>query len=283
MFAMKIIEKQLVETIHQSLAAEITILRSCRNEHLLRLVDMFESKSKLYIITELAEGTLLKHVAATDGHYSEAVAQSLFAQTCCGVAYLHRRGIVHRDIKPDNILVSNVSGQLRVMLADFGLAAIIARGTLIKGCQGTPSFLAPEIINEKEYGLPIDIWALGVTLFLLLSGQAPFKGQTVTQVLDRVRIGSFSFADLIWANISSEAKDLITRMLAMDPAQRPTIEEVLADPWLTTPPPDLHIPAVRHHLGEYNARRKVMAGVNVARAVHRMGTLLKSSSSIKST
>ncbi|CAI5484259.1 unnamed protein product [Closterium sp. Yama58-4] len=229
----------------------------------MRLHAVFEDDSDVYLVTELCDGGDLFDEIARRGRFSERDAAQVFMQVASAVAFCHSRGVMHRDIKPENILLSSSpllpsertpsnpaetpaqspspidSHQHRsyhsVKLADFGLAVPLERGECTTGPAGSPYYMAPEVISG-QYGLPADVWSLGVVLHILLTGSPPFWGPDDQGILDsvvngRVDLGENSAA---WAGarVSAEARGLIRCMLERDPRRRPSASKVLSHPWL---------------------------------------------------
>jgi len=183
-----------------------------------------------------SEGELFEYIIQR-GKLSEEESRKIFVQLLHGLKYLHERNIVHRDIKPENILLCDKN--LTVKLADFGLAKIIGEDSFTTSLCGTPSYVAPEILeNQKnrKYSKAVDIWSLGVVLYICLCGFPPFSDELCTEdfpynLSQQIKLGLFDYPTPYWSDISDEALDLIDRMLTVDPEQRITVQRILDHPW----------------------------------------------------
>lgn len=241
--------ERLTPTARADLQREITLLIVLQgHRNVLRLCALFEDSSAVYILTELcAPGDLFSLIANSGGGLDERTAAALFRQVASAVQWCHVNRVVHRDIKPENILVTRPSGAvaprcdaatapLEVRLADFGLAYQVPDGKAIVGMAGSAPYEAPEVLARSAYGTEADIWSMGVLLFAMLSASWPrFKGG------ERRLDASADFKNAPWkrrggecgrGGVSDAAKDLISRMLTVDPARRIDIEGVLQHPWL---------------------------------------------------
>ncbi|CAI5930113.1 unnamed protein product [Closterium sp. NIES-65] len=221
------------------------------NPYTLNLEDVFEDDSFVHLIMELCEGGDLFDDISSHGFMTEAQAAAVFEEIVLAVMHCHEHGVLHRDLKPENILLVQRSGVReqagtddckspskcfsltpRVKLTDFGLSLFVDAHKQVYGVAGSPFYLAPEVLSGN-YGHEADIWSLGVMLYMLLSGSAPFFGESEDEVLAAVRRGKLSFYRPIWGSISPFAKDLIRCLLRQDPAKRPTASDILQHPWFT--------------------------------------------------
>ena len=157
-------------------------------------------------------------------------------QVLSAVAYCHSQGVVHRDIKPENLLLDSpptIPEHIRIKLIDFGTSTLFASGGRLSQRLGTAYYIAPEVLG-MSYNEKCDVWSCGVILYVLLCGFPPFAGSTDEEILRRVKSGKYSFPHESWQNVSIEAKSLIKKMLVMEPANRISAQECLADPWIST-------------------------------------------------
>lgn len=191
-------------------------------------------------------------------HYSEQEAQSIVRTLARALAYCHKKGIVHRDLKPENILLSTADETTQVIkIADMGFARTVRPDGMETSC-GTPSYVAPEILRGERYGNTVDMWSLGVISFILLCGYAPFAASNQAKLFRAICRGTFRFASPYWDTISAGAKDLISKLLVVDPAERFTADQVLAHPWVAhrANASNFMLSGVLKQLRRYNTRRR---------------------------
>lgn len=163
-------------------------------------------------------------------NFNEKIASHLMRQVVNAVLYCHLNGIVHRDIKADNILLLSNNIKSPVKLIDFGISVKFEKDTKLKEKTGTVLYIAPEVI-DGSYNEKCDIWSCGVLMYMMLCGMPPFYGSNRKEVMAKIKKGKFSFKSKIWSVISPEAKNLIDKMLTVDPEKRPSCREVLSHPW----------------------------------------------------
>ncbi|CAL8115243.1 unnamed protein product [Orchesella dallaii] len=232
-YALKVIDKSKCNGRDVPPEHEILILTKVSHPNIIVLYEQYDFSNELYVVMELVEGGDLFDAIADVTKFSEKDSKSMTKDIASALDYLHTRQIVHRDIKPENLLVYfQNDGQRRIKLGDFGLAQI-AIGPMYTVC-GTPTYVAPEILAETGYGLKVDIWALGVIVYVLLCGYPPFVSSTGDQedLFDMILSGDFEFHHEHWETVSSDAKDIISRMIEADSDARLTADEVLQHPWL---------------------------------------------------
>lgn len=229
---------------------ELKVLRMLDSNSLVRTCDIFDTPTQTFVVMEyLAGGELLDLITEND-HLSERTAKHVLKQVILAVLYLHERGIAHRDVKPENILLaSNQASLPRVKLTDFGLSRVVgtpgssAPDILMASQCGTAYYLAPEIANNFDYGKPVDMWACGVVAFVMLAGKFPFYGDTDEKFMRRLRAG-VQFPNSEWRHVSKGAKSLIRGLLDPNPENRLTASDALAHRWLQDDPADS-----RPHMG----------------------------------
>eukprot|EP00163_Fabomonas_tropica_P009422 TRINITY_DN1922_c0_g1_i14.p3 TRINITY_DN1922_c0_g1~~TRINITY_DN1922_c0_g1_i14.p3 ORF type:complete len:405 (+),score=85.54 TRINITY_DN1922_c0_g1_i14:3143-4357(+) len=279
-FAIKIINKKRLnnQQRREQLTREVEIMLQLHHPNVVVLHDAFESDSKMYIVTEVMKGGELLDRVIEDGNLSEKECCGIMKQLVNALQYLHQRGVIHRDIKPQNILLTSKDKDSPVKITDFGLSALVTpdKADLLKTAVGSPHFMAPEIMVSETYGGGVDVWSIGVVMYFLLSGLLPFDGESPNQVFKAIREGDFNFPDEFWAPISAEAKALIERIFVSNPAERIDLDEIPDSPWMqmedqlsTVPIPDVgvRIEALRHKTkGQFRANvRTVMAAVKFSR------------------
>uniref|UniRef100_A0A8D0BHX0 non-specific serine/threonine protein kinase n=1 Tax=Salvator merianae TaxID=96440 RepID=A0A8D0BHX0_SALMN len=234
-YAMKIIDKSKLKGKEDMLENEILIIRSLSHPNIVSLIEVFETDAEIYLILEYIPGGDLFDAIIESVKFTERDAALMITDLCEALVYIHNKNIVHRDLKPENLLVQrNPDKTTTLKLADFGLAKHVTK-PIFTVC-GTPTYVAPEILAENGYGLEVDMWATGVILYILLCGFPPFRSHERDQeeLFQIIQIGHFEFLSPYWDNISAVAKDLISRLLVVDPPKRYTAQEVLQHPWVNT-------------------------------------------------
>uniref|UniRef100_A0A6P7FV37 non-specific serine/threonine protein kinase n=1 Tax=Diabrotica virgifera virgifera TaxID=50390 RepID=A0A6P7FV37_DIAVI len=232
--ALKIIDKSKCKGKEDMIENEVKILRKVDHPNIMSLVADADTKSILYLVCEYVTGGDLFDQITIAQKYSEEQAALMINNLVSALAYLHSINIVHRDVKPENLLVElDDDNRVKLLkLGDFGLACEVTK-PLYTVC-GTPTYVAPEILAESGYGLKIDVWAAGVILYILLCGYPPFVSQDNDQekLFDCILSGQYDFPEEYWQDVSSCAKELIQNMLQLDPDLRFSAEDVLDHPWL---------------------------------------------------
>ena len=209
---------------------EIKLMQKMRHLNIIKMFEAIETSKYVFLVLEyVGGGSLHGHIKSKpQRRLDEAEARRIFVQVLGGIDYCHARCIAHRDIKLENLLVDD---QQNIKIIDFGFSTCIPIEKKIKIFCGTPSYMAPEIVNKTEYaGPPADVWALGVLLYAMLCGCFPFRGATDKELYRRITRGSFSVPEQL--GVSKEALGLLKRMLCVDPEQRPTSRELQSDVWV---------------------------------------------------
>ncbi|CCI45719.1 unnamed protein product [Albugo candida] len=234
--AVKCISKsELDEADVDALKQEVEVMATLNHPNLVPLLDYFNEARHYYIVTPLCTGGELFDDLVKRKSYTEEDARCLMKKLACALVYVHNRGIVHRDLKPENILLKTSAPGAEVMIADFGFARFLRTesGNHRPGTAcGTPGYVAPEVVRGSSYGAEVDCWSLGVILYILLCGYAPFPGKNHSVILEKVVRGDYRFQSPDWDHISSEARDLVSRLINVDPTKRLTACEILQHPWM---------------------------------------------------
>jgi len=233
-YAVKIIDRKNLGDSHAvSLKREIDIMQQVTHPNIIRLRQVFENEKKyVYLVMELVTGGELFDRIVEKENYSERDAAVLIKKMVDALRYLHSKGIAHRDLKPENILLANHVSDTDVKLADFGLSRMIDESTMMKTACGTPTYVAPEVLQATGYGTEVDMWSIGVITYILLSGFPPFYGDTVPEIFEAIMSGTFDYPEDSFDHISKEAKDFINNLLKTDAKQRLSAEAALKHPWL---------------------------------------------------
>ncbi|KAJ5408238.1 putative serine/threonine-protein kinase fhkC [Penicillium cosmopolitanum] len=230
----------------EALQQEIALLMGVNHPNLLCLKDTFDEADAAHLVLELAPEGELFNLIVNKQKLSEAESRHLLRQLLEGLKYLHDRGIVHRDIKPENILLADK--KMTVKLGDFGLAKIIGEDSFTTTLCGTPSYVAPEILQEtkqRRYTKAVDVWSLGVVLYICLCGFPPFSDELYTPqnpwtLAQQIKMGRFDYPSPYWDSVGDPALELIDRMLTVDVEKRISVDECLEHPWLTEKYPSVN-------------------------------------------
>ncbi|KAI7845929.1 hypothetical protein COHA_000475 [Chlorella ohadii] len=226
----------------ESVMKEIDALLDLDHPNVVGLKEYFVDQSKVYLITELLRGGALLEAVLEKGHYSEADARAVFRQLILAIQYLHSQGVVHRDVKLDNLLLVSPGDISHIKIADFGFAKKLhsGQGSAMQTVCGTSGYIAPEVIQVAMLpsGDVRSTWDqkqqhYGVVLYMLLAGSPPFFDASEPRLLRSIMHAKYDFDTEAWEPVSGEAKDLIRKLLVVDPAQRLTCEQVLQHPWMS--------------------------------------------------
>lgn len=209
---------------------EFQLLKNIDHPHIIRVFEVYNDQKNFYLITEFCEGGDIFSMIQKADNFNEKIASRIMKQIVNAVLYCHINGIVHRDIKSDNILFLHNRIDSPVKLIDFGISVKFEKETKLREKTGTVLYIAPEVI-KGSYDEKCDIWSCGVLMYMMLSGLPPFYGTNRKEVMAKISQGKFSFKSKIWTLISKEAKDLIEKMLTLNPEQRPSCKEILNHPW----------------------------------------------------
>jgi len=245
---------------------EIDIMRRVNHKNILKLFDVFDSEEFIYIVTEFVSGGELFDQIVQTGGLPESRAAPIIKQIVSAVRHLHTLNIVHRDVKPENILLTD-DEHTQVKLCDFGLANVLYEDTLLETACGSAEYVAPEVLQCKPYDNAVDLWSIGVTTYIVLSSNFPFYAKSDHQLFEKIIRVEYDFNGAEWEDVSEEgaaslfseafhlplsrlffsslshfhshshshlslAKDFIRRLLVADPRQRMTTEQCLQHPWL---------------------------------------------------
>ncbi|KAK9498719.1 hypothetical protein O3M35_003292 [Rhynocoris fuscipes] len=231
-YALKIIDKSKCVGKEHMIENEVAILRVVNHPNIIQLIAEYDTPNELYLVMELVKGGDLFDAISRAVKFPEGDARVMTQNLASALAYLHEHNIVHRDIKPENLLVEMEGERLKTLkVGDFGLAQKVDQ-PLFTVC-GTPTYVAPEILNETGYGLEIDVWAMGVILYIMLCGFPPFVSPNNDQeeLFDDILNGQYGFPSPYWDDVSELARDLISHMLQSNPDVRFSAEDVLDHPW----------------------------------------------------
>lgn len=214
---------------------EINLLCKLEHPNVIHFKEYFESDSTVHIITELLKGGEMLESLVERGTYTEEDARLVFSQLISAIDYIHSQKVVHRDLKLENLLLTEKGKLDRIKIVDFGLAKNTETDNMQTVC-GSPQYVSPEVLLQKKgnlYGPEVDLWSAGVILFCMLGGYPPFYDDSEMEMFKQIKAAAFDFDEDVWEPISESAKDLIRGLLTVDPAKRITSKGCLAHPWVT--------------------------------------------------
>ncbi|XP_056119754.1 calcium/calmodulin-dependent protein kinase (CaM kinase) II beta 1 isoform X38 [Rhinichthys klamathensis goyatoka] len=280
-YAAKIINtKKLSARDHQKLEREARICRLLKHSNIVRLHDSISEEGFHYLLFDLVTGGELFEDIVAREYYSEADASHCIHQILDSVHHIHQHDIVHRDLKPENLLLASKCKNAAVKLADFGLAIEVQGDQQAWfGFAGTPGYLSPEVLRKEAYGKPVDIWACGVILYILLVGYPPFWDEDQHKLYQQIKAGAYDFPSPEWDTVTPEAKNLINQMLTINPGKRITAQEALKHPWVcqrSTVASMMHRQETVECLKKFNARRKLKGAILTTMLVSRNFSAAKS-------
>ncbi|XP_073776960.1 calcium/calmodulin-dependent protein kinase type II subunit gamma isoform X23 [Danio rerio] len=280
-YAAKIINtKKLSARDHQKLEREARICRLLKHPNIVRLHDSIAEEGFHYLVFDLVTGGELFEDIVAREYYSESDASHCINQILESVSHIHQHDIVHRDLKPENLLLASKMKGAAVKLADFGLAIEVQGDQQAWfGFAGTPGYLSPEVLRKDPYGKPVDIWACGVILYILLVGYPPFWDEDQHKLYQQIKAGAYDFPSPEWDTVTPEAKNLINQMLTINPAKRITADQALKHPWVcqrSTVASMMHRQETVECLRKFNARRKLKGAILTTMLVSRNFSACKS-------
>ncbi|OAF71167.1 Calcium/calmodulin-dependent protein kinase I [Intoshia linei] len=234
-FALKIIDKMKMKKKKNMIESEIYIMKQCKHDNIVRFYESYHTENYTYLVLELVKGGDLFDYISKNVKFNERESSIMIESVANALFYLHSQNICHRDVKPENLLVYHQNdNKISLKLTDFGLAVYVNK-PLHLVC-GTPTYVAPEILNETGYGLEVDIWALGVITYILLCGFPPFRSvdRKQSELFDLIRKGHFIFLEPYWNGISKAAKMFISRMIVVSTNIRHNVLQILSNSWIVS-------------------------------------------------
>ncbi|XP_034026291.1 serine/threonine-protein kinase H1 homolog [Thalassophryne amazonica] len=245
-FAIKMMEVEAPES-HGVCASELAVLQRVSHANVIQLIEVFQFPRRVYMVLELATGGELMDRIVSRGHFTEWDAIQALRMVLAAVGYLHTLGITHRDLKPENLLYYHPGADSKLLVTDFGLSNFGRQGCeaaedlngadrswFLRTTCGTPEYLAPEVLMKRPYSCAVDMWALGVIAYIVLSGSMPFEDDSRTRLYRSILMGKYSFHGEPWSSVSSQAKDFIRCLLVLDPSTRLTADQAMHHPWVVT-------------------------------------------------
>jgi len=282
--AIKIIDKSKVEDMND-ITREIEIMDNISHKYIVRLYEIFDESKKMNLVMELVTGGELFDRIVAKEKYTEKDAAKVLTQICEALDYLHSpagdrtQPIVHRDLKPENILYKDSSDESDIKIADFGLARLVSSKDMMKTACGTPGYVAPEVLQNKGYDSgAVDIWSVGVILYILLCGFPPFYEEALPALFDQILNARYDFPSPWWDKVSVDAKTLVQRMLTLDPKKRATAKDVLKTKWCqgdSASGEDDCMKGAKANLKKYNASRKLKKAAKNIMALNKLSAVAK--------
>ena len=267
--------KDLAKEDETSLRQEVDVMKDLHHENVVEFIDFFEEENFFYVVLEFLEGGELFDRIVEKNCYNEKEARDVVSTILKGMKYCHDKGIVHRDMKPENLLLVSKSDDSSVKLADFGHAIRCGNQKLhLATHAGTPGFVAPEVLQNKAIDKAVDMWAIGVITYTLLGGYPPFLEDNEYKLYRKIIKGKYEFHAEYWSGISWEAKNFISSLIKINPDIRMDCEEALQHPWLYC---DSKVLAAHNLTGnltslrKYQANRKFRIAGNAVIAAKRLG------------
>ncbi|XP_033711646.1 myosin light chain kinase, smooth muscle isoform X7 [Tursiops truncatus] len=258
----------------ENIRQEISIMNCLHHPKLVQCVDAFEEKANIVMVLEIVSGgELFERIIDEDFELTERECIKYMRQISEGVEYIHKQGIVHLDLKPENIMCVNKTGT-RIKLIDFGLARRLENAGSLKVLFGTPEFVAPEVINYEPIGYATDMWSIGVICYILVSGLSPFMGDNDNETLANVTSATWDFDDEAFDEISDDAKDFISSLLKKDMKNRLDCTQCLQHTWLMKDTKNMEAKKLsKDRMKKYMARRKWQKTGNAVRAIGRLSSM----------
>ncbi|XP_066542183.1 myosin light chain kinase, smooth muscle isoform X2 [Hoplias malabaricus] len=258
----------------ENVRQEIGIMNNLHHPKLVQCVDAFEGKSDIVMVLEMISGgELFERIIDEDFELTEREVIKYMLQIVDGVSFIHNKGIVHLDLKPENIMCVNKTGS-KIKLIDFGLARRLENAGSLKVLFGTPEFVAPEVINYEAISYPTDMWSIGVICYILVSGLSPFMGDNDNETLANVTSATWDFEDEAFDEISDEAKDFISNLLKKDMSARLTCEQCFQHPWLKQDTKNMEAKKLsKERMKKYILRRKWQKTGHAVRAIGRLSSM----------
>jgi len=236
--AIKVIDKMRFPTKQEAaLKNEVSILQNLHYPGVVNLERMFETSERIFVVMEKLKGDMLEMILSSEqGRLSERITKFLVTQILVALKHLHSKNIVHCDLKPENVLLSSDSDFPQVKLCDFGYARIIGKKSFRKSIVGTPAYLAPEVLysnvlKKRGFNRSLDMWSTGVIIYVALSGQFPFNEDV--DIEDQIKNAHFMYPNRPWKSISKEAVNCIQNLLVVEHEARYTVDDALADLWVS--------------------------------------------------
>eukprot|EP00300_Choanocystis_sp_HF-7_P042461 c9211_g1_i1.p1 GENE.c9211_g1_i1~~c9211_g1_i1.p1 ORF type:complete len:479 (-),score=105.58 c9211_g1_i1:89-1525(-) len=277
-WALKMIKQSVFVKNKERTEEEVEVLARLSHPNIVHFREVVRTPKFYVIVMEILEGGELFDRIVEREKYDEAHARAITVKILNSVKYLHDNNVVHRDLKPENLLFDTRAENAELKLTDFGFATM-AKKNLTDTC-GTPEYVAPEILDEKPYSYKVDMWSVGVIVYILLCGFPPFHGKDDQDLFDKICECRYEFVKPYWNRVSEDAKQFIRKLLCLDPDARMSADEALRHPWLTrgrrgSAVENADLSSAVQELKRYNATRKFRKAVLAVLAANRIRTLMR--------
>jgi serine/threonine protein kinase len=260
-------KKRLNEQEREMMRSEVAIMRLLNHNNVVQLKEVFEDKQKMYLIMELVEGGELFDRIRKKKVFSEYTTFYITSQLLDTVKYLHDVGIVHRDIKPENILLTDDSEIPTIKLADFGLSKLVGPTDVLRSACGTLAYVAPEVLMQRPYGKPVDVWSVGIVTYLMLRGRLPFDSKERQLIIQRTIEADLDTTGPYWDKFTPYAIDFLQKVIEKDPSLRLTVDQALLHSWIRNG--DIVIPRkINKHAMEEEFLRKTFTSSKVKSQIY---------------
>jgi len=283
-YAMKcVVRAKLTQEDDDALQDEVAILKEFDHVCIIRLYDFFVEPERYYLVLEEMSGGELFDRIVKKSYYNEGDARDLCKFLLEAMKYCHDHHVAHRDLKPENLLLQNTKDDSNIKIADFGFAKRVKKPKSLTTQCGTPGYVAPEILKGLPYDEKADMWSVGVILYILLGGYPPFIEENQKLLFRKIKQGAYEFHKEYWADVSSEAKNLISSLLTVDPDRRLSANEALRNVWISGEEPLSHkdMGQALERFKKFNAKRKLRAAVHTVIVANKMARILDFSKAIK--
>jgi calcium/calmodulin-dependent protein kinase I len=279
-FAVKVIHKSALNKKElKNLRIELQMVAKVKHENVVHTEAIFcpVNETDVYIVMELMAGGELFDRIVSKEVYNEQEARVAFKDMLMAVKYLHSHDIVHRDLKPENLLYQSNAPDAKLKLADFGMAHMLKDTQLLSSACGTPGYIAPEMMVKKGYGKEVDMWSLGVILYIMLSGCPPFYQEDHLELFRAIMAADYDFPSPDWDLVSPEAVDLVKGLMCLDPKVRLTPDQAMEHPFMQSDKLGGHMDIAVTKMKKYNARRRFKKGILAVQ----IATMMKNSTRSK--
>lgn len=272
-----IIKTALSAEDHEALETEVSVMEKLNHDNIVMLKEVFDCPARFYMVMELCLGGEMFDRIVKKSMYTEDEARKCVVQMADALEYCHDRGIVHRDIKPENLLYAGPDPDETVKIADFGLAHLLKKDEHLQTACGTPGYVAPEVLTGEGYGTEVDMWSIGVVVYILLCGYPPFYDDSTAILFNMIKKGDYDFNPQYWDAVSDDAKDFISRLLCVDASQRLTAAGVKDHPWMKPSAAqrqasmNTELMSVTKNLAAYNAKRKFRGAIMSVQVLNYLG------------